>query len=743
MSLLHLPAAAAKGRTFLRRCIPGLHRTRRGPNLPGPRLSLWKKLSFSLLVVLVVFTFLELTLLLLGVAPVTVDSDPFVGFASELPLYVPQTDAAGRVWMVTAENKRSLFNDQRFLRSKPRGTFRVFCLGGSTTYGRPYDDQTSFARWLREFLPAADDSRQWEVVNAGGISYASYRVAALMEALARYQPDLFIVYTGHNEFLERRAYAAMLHTPPWVRGLHARLAGLRTYAVLRRSIRARSAEIARGVEQRDLLPAEVDAILDRSHGLDLYHRDQVFARRVIRHYRISLERMVAVARYAGAEVLLVAPAANLRDFEPFKSQHREGLSPQQREAWQGLVHRAGSAFEDGDYRSSLAALDEAARIDDRYARLHFLRGRVLGRLGRWREARSAFVRARDEDVCPLRALTPVQRVVREVAAGERVPLVDFAEFVARRADYGIPGSDWFVDHVHPTIKGHRLLALELVDAMRERGLLNSRADRLRDRVDDITDRVMEGLDSRAHADALRNLAKVMRWAGKTEVAARLALQAVAGLPGDREAHFLAGDACYRAGELDRAVAQFSLALEADSGYVRAQVRLAEALRDKGALRAARNYLQRAVRLEPQRAGLHVLLGDVLLQAGEVRSAEAAYRRGLELDPRSCAAHQGLAAVASTRDRWDDARRWLEAALEFHPADAETHQRLAAAFARLGRDREAADEFSIALLLDPDRTGCYEGLGQLAERTGRLEEARAMYEKALQLDPADKAAEFGR
>ena len=47
---------------------------------------------------------------------------------------------------------------------------RILCLGGSTTYGRPFDDATSFCGWLRVLLPVADPSRRWEVVNCGGIA---------------------------------------------------------------------------------------------------------------------------------------------------------------------------------------------------------------------------------------------------------------------------------------------------------------------------------------------------------------------------------------------------------------------------------------------------------------------------------------------------------------------------------------------------------------------------------------------
>ena len=43
-----------------------------------------------------------------------------------------------------------------FRTRQPSGTVRIFCMGGSTTYGHPYDDKTSFCGWLRAMLPGAD-----------------------------------------------------------------------------------------------------------------------------------------------------------------------------------------------------------------------------------------------------------------------------------------------------------------------------------------------------------------------------------------------------------------------------------------------------------------------------------------------------------------------------------------------------------------------------------------------------------
>jgi hypothetical protein len=171
-------------------------------------LSTRKKLLFAFVTVCGFFVLLEGLLGTIGVRPILYREDPFVGFASNVPLFVEEA-APGATYMVTSPSKIRWFNKQRFLKKKPAGTYRIFTVGGSTTYGHPYEDPASFSGWLREFLPAADPSKQWEVINAGGISYASYRVSMVMEELARYEPDLFVIYSGQNEFLERRTYRGM------------------------------------------------------------------------------------------------------------------------------------------------------------------------------------------------------------------------------------------------------------------------------------------------------------------------------------------------------------------------------------------------------------------------------------------------------------------------------------------------------------------------------------------------------
>ena len=123
------------------------------------RLPIWKLLVFAAATALLFFGLLEGGLALLRVRPIVETEDPYVGFVSNLPLYVEEEQPDGTRLMVTARNKLAYFNPQKFSRRKPPGTFRIFCLGGSTTFGHPYDDRSSYPGWLREILNDGDASR--------------------------------------------------------------------------------------------------------------------------------------------------------------------------------------------------------------------------------------------------------------------------------------------------------------------------------------------------------------------------------------------------------------------------------------------------------------------------------------------------------------------------------------------------------------------------------------------------------
>jgi len=496
--------------------------------LESRELSTWKKVVFSIAAIVLFFGILELVLALFGVQPKVQQDDPFVGFSSNMPLYRLETDSDGRQILATASNK-NLFNPQQFPRQKPPGTYRIFCVGGSTTYGRPYDDITSFSGWLRELLPVVDNRRHWEVINAGGISYASYRVVRLMKELANYEPDLFIVYSGHNEFLEERSYGALRSTPSVVKSIAALLARTRTWTAMSLLLK-RMGVISSGEQERQaVLPGEVDTLL-RRFGPDIYERDDSLRDQILLHYQSSLERMVSIAKSAGADIIFIVPASNLKDSSPFKSQHTDGISQADQLRVENLLAHALELMQEARWSEADQILNEAIKIDPRYAELHYRRGKVLFALGRYEEAKVEFIRARDEDVCPLRALSSMREKLDEVTRSTGSPTIDFIKLLEQRQltekGHNILGEEYFLDHVHPTIEANRMLAVRLVEVLKERGVVQTGGALDQQTIAAIASRIEGRLDPRLRARALTNLAKVLSWAGKFEDASRPASQAL-------------------------------------------------------------------------------------------------------------------------------------------------------------------------------------------------------------------------
>ena len=395
-------------------------------------------------------------------------SDPFVGFHDVQPLFVPSEDHTRRE---IAPSRQGFFRPDSFLSQKPDDEYRVFCLGGSTVQGRPFGVETSFTTWLELSLQAADRTRKWEVVNCGGVSYASYRLVPILEEVLAYQPDLIILYTGHNEFLEDRTYHQIKCIPKIITRPCRLMAQTRTYNLLHQGyVRLKGDDNAADTPDRPTLRAEVDAMLEYEGGLARYHRDEKWRRDVIEHYRYNIRRMIQICRDAGVDLILANPVSNLRDSPPFKNQHRDGLTAEELGRWESLIARA-SELQATNMHAATLALEEALAIDDRHAGTHYLAAKCYDAMGDHDRARRSYVRAKDEDICPLRILDTMNRTVLEMARQTGTTLVDVRAVFDANSNTGIPGGVLMVDHVHPSFAGHQLIAHALFVELVRQGIV--------------------------------------------------------------------------------------------------------------------------------------------------------------------------------------------------------------------------------------------------------------------------------
>ena len=235
-------------------------------------------------------------------------------------------------------------------------------------------------------------------------------------------------------------------------------------------------------------------------------------------YRQNVLRMVGLARDAEVKLVLVNPVSSLCDSPPFKSQHRPDLSAQERKQWESLCRDAQQHLrrENHDIRRAIGLFEQACEIDPLFAGTWYTLGECYRTVGRIEDARGAYSRAKEVDVCPLRILRPMNEAVIEIAQETRTPLVDAQELFKRHSPHGLVGADWLLDHVHPAIKGHQLLADEIADRLVALGVVRPGPD-WADRKKQRFQAHLDELDDLYFFKGSQRLRNVRRWArGRVE-----------------------------------------------------------------------------------------------------------------------------------------------------------------------------------------------------------------------------------
>lgn len=575
---------------------------------------------------------LELALWGAGVSPAYHYRDPFAGFTPQVTHFQVDKDDAGQEIVTLVPSKKDVLNPQRFLSRKPSGVYRIVCLGGSAVYGRPFYDLTSFPGWLRALLPKADPSRKWEVINAGAISYASYRIKGLMAELARFEPDLFILYTGENEFLERRTYAEVFNTPAWLRNAAGLASRLRLATVTQRGLERVGFIKPAGSKKPTGIEENVHRIPVDLAGPDAYTRDETFHRQVLRHFEASLNAIADIAGQAKAGLLLITPVSNLRDFAPFKSENKTSLSPDELQRWKAAYDNGRSLMKQGRWEESSQAFDAALALDDRHAHLLYAKAQALLAQGKDAAAREYFARARDEDVCPLRALSATLEILRKVAAKRGAGLLDWDRTAGTVAEHGIPGGDLLCDHVHLQISASKRLALEILTRLTADKVVAPAPDWGPEAVARVADQIDRAIDRPRYTQELYNLSRLLELLNQPEQSLRRVEEGLKLAGGDVEGFCLAGHYADRLGKLKEAKNFYSQALARQPGAPCAEEGLGSMLLDQQKPREALAHLETAARTATPSSSLLNRLGVAHAQLGQHEQALKLFQQAIQLKP---------------------------------------------------------------------------------------------------------------
>ena len=389
--------------------------------LPSPTPSRLKRSLFwiiTLLLPAVVVALLELTL-------------RAAGLFSEEPLLL--TLPKGDVYQLNRWVAKRYFDPlqvaipelspETFRKVKSPATFRIFCLGESTTAGFPFDCQVPFPKQLQYLLSRSFPQRRFEVVNTGISAVSSYTVLDLLPEILDASPDLLIVYLGHNEFYGAYGSGSTVSVGgnDEVVRWFLKAQGLHTVQMLRALVSWGEGLLTRPDTERTLMAAVVrdQEIPYRSTRFQETHR--AFGR--------NLERILRMAKERNVRVIISTVFSNVLDQPPLKSISTGGDSADA-DVW----YRAG--------RRMVEAGDSVAAAPLLYG-------------------------AKERDVMRFRASEEVNAIILEAAKRNDALVTDLHAVFREHSPGGLVGASLVCDHLHPTPIGYYLMATAFYRTIRD------------------------------------------------------------------------------------------------------------------------------------------------------------------------------------------------------------------------------------------------------------------------------------
>jgi len=152
---------------------------------------------------------------------------------------------------------------------------------------------------------------------------------------------------------------------------------------------------------------------------------------------------------------------------------------------------------------------------------------------------------------------------------------------------------------------------------------------------------------------------------------------------------------------------------------------------------ARKYLERVVKLSPDKIEAHALLASVYSRQRNYQPAISAYKKVVELDANRDDAHYGLGIVYIKIQRYRDAIPSFEKAVKFNPGNKDAYFLIGNAYRELKEFAKAAEAYENFLNFNPENAWeAYLHLGLCRIELGQLENATIALQEALKEKPQD-------
>jgi lysophospholipase L1-like esterase len=352
------------------------------------------------------------------------DTRVWVDISADMQILNPEI---GYRYFFTTKNLP--FSVESFLyKEKKENSFRVFVVGASSAAGYPYLSSASFSKFIRKKLEILYPEKVIEVANFSMSAINSYTIRDLMPEFLRKQPDLILIYLGHNEYYGALGVGSLesLGSSRFIVNTTLWLNKFKTIELLRNIIKSLSGIFSSGNKiSGGTLMAQMAQDKLIKYNSEIYWAG-------IEQFEGNLRDIFSMCKDAGVPVIASTLSSNLKDQKPFVSI--------------------------GD-SNNLSADDI---FDIANEELHW---------DNLDSAKALFVYAKDLDALRFRAPEEINKTILRLCKEFNYPFVRSDSILDSMSEFGIVGDNLMTDHLHPNVRGYQLIGNLFFGSMKKYGHL--------------------------------------------------------------------------------------------------------------------------------------------------------------------------------------------------------------------------------------------------------------------------------
>jgi lysophospholipase L1-like esterase len=421
---------------------------------------LWLFKLTSVLLPLAALCLIEITLRLFHYGH---DLSLFMEYPQDRRFLVLNPDASKKYF--TNQRIATTGNIELFKEEKDSNTLRIFVLGESTTIGYPYFHNGSFHRWLQYRLAHTFPDRNLEIVNIALTAVNSYTVLGFAKEMVDYQPDVVLIYAGHNEYYGALGVGSTesIAGSPFIVNLILDIRKLR-FVQLMTSLYEKiryAPETNQGEEVGTRMKLMV-ADQQIPYQSELYKRG-------VEQFRSNMNETLDLLNKHHIPVFVSNLVSNEKDLKPFVSFPVDSI---QFPGFTVNYNRGIRALKDNHIQAAYSYLKSANHVYNANANCNYYLGKLAYTTGDFEQAKEYFSKARDMDGLRFRAPEELNTILVKLCARySNAHLVDTKAAFEAHSIHGIIGNGLILEHVHPNLSGYALMSDAFYNSLKKEKLV--------------------------------------------------------------------------------------------------------------------------------------------------------------------------------------------------------------------------------------------------------------------------------